>query len=201
MIHIRDGYFLNFSHNRLEGADVRGVPTYDELVDALSSARYGLRSAQFKASAVDAVTGVLARLEHAEQPSHCTVCKITKVIGDGLLVGNNRRVEIASGMAFASKDDNFCRQIGRWYALTRACEDFIEQPAGNRPLTGHVLEAYFGRRRGQKFDGNYIEYSWQAARGQQEVVDYVKWYLTEYAPKHRNETFDRTFMASLEPAA
>lgn len=180
-------FWIHFAHNRLEGADVRRVPTYDELVDALVCAGYGFRSNQFKETGVLAVRAVLDRVKHAETPSHCTVCKITKKIGP------TQRVELASGFAFTSKGDNFCKQTGRWYSMTRALEELIELPEGEKPRAGHVLQAYFSRPRGSGF-------SWQRAAGPLEAAAFTKWYLTEYKPKI-DAGFGLVFKESLRDAA
>lgn len=159
-------YFINFQHTEIEQpvagfkqADMTIARRYAIVTEALKLA------ANHPPSAIELVKAAAQRaievLDFLPGPTHCTVCKISAVQEHGF------PVTLVLGESFTAPGDNFCRETGRWWSLTRA----LEQLAALGLEAGDFQAAYFSRG------------TWAASCPRlDEVARYSDWYDQEYVP-------------------
>lgn len=167
-------YFLNFQHEKLpeplagfKQAELTVAARYRIVMHALETARDMLEPEIFLVK--DAAQRAIDAMVFQPQPTHSTVCKVSKV-PRATVPGTVRDcalrpefpVEVTRGHSFTAPGDNFCRQTGRWWSLTRALEHLAAQGLE----AGDFAAAYFCRGCGQpRMD---------------EIVAYNHWYAKEY---------------------
>lgn len=156
-------YFINFQHTDIEQpiagfrqAEMTIARRYAIVTEALKLA------ADHPPSAIELVKDAAQRaievLQFEPGPTHCTVCKVSAVQEHGF------PVMLVLGESFTAPGDNFSREVGRWWSLTRA----LEELAAKGFEAGDFQAAYFSRGGG----GPRLD----------EILRYAEWYDREYLP-------------------
>lgn len=135
-------------------------PTRAELLHALFAASVALVSPGTpeaeRHETWHIVDDVLTQAANAEERySHLTTCAIVTKVPQKVY---------ATGHSLCTVEDNFCKETGRWYSLTRAIDSMARTYRFNRKGREAFLTAYFDRY----------------GKGQEERARYGEWLRTEF---------------------